>query len=72
MTPLIELTVPERPHVILEDTNRDRIHGMHIISLDSNEIVKLGRGQESDIRIPDVSVSRVHARLKMTSRGVLL
>ena len=34
------------------------------MNLGSNNEVKLGRGHESDIRISDISVSRVHASLR--------
>jgi len=37
---------------------------MHSISLKNTESVLLGRGHDSDIRISDISVSRLHARIK--------
>ena len=39
------------------------IKSIHIISL-TDDIIKIGRGHESDVRINDISVSRVHALLK--------
>ena len=39
------------------------IKSIHVISL-NDDIIKIGRGHESDVRINDISVSRVHALLK--------
>lgn len=36
--------------------------------LNVNEI-KLGRGHDADVRVTDISVSRLHAVLKKTSKG---
>lgn len=45
--------------------NQNIRHVLHVIGLGDTKrkTVKLGRGHESDIRIPDVSISRVHACL---------
>eukprot|EP00388_Colpodella_angusta_P004446 GDKJ01014659.1.p1 GENE.GDKJ01014659.1~~GDKJ01014659.1.p1 ORF type:complete len:1587 (-),score=548.04 GDKJ01014659.1:329-5089(-) len=42
-------------------------HGLHVIGLSEGkkQKVRLGRGHESDVRIPDVSISRVHAMLSV-------
>ena len=34
---------------------------MHVINFEKASEIKLGRGHESDIRVTDISVSRVHA-----------
>ena len=48
------------------------IKSIHIISL-SDDIITIGRGHESDVRINDISVSRSHASLKYNSQtGKLL
>ena len=39
------------------------IKSIHVIQL-NGDIIKIGRGHESDVRINDISVSRVHALLK--------
>ncbi len=43
--------------------DNSNIKSIHIISL-TDDIIKIGRGHESDVRINDISVSRVHALLK--------
>ncbi len=48
------------------------IKSIHVIQL-NGDIIKIGRGHESDVRINDISVSRVHALLKYdTVTGRLL
>lgn len=54
---------PTKPYVILESLNQDRSSGIHVISLLNKFSVKLGRGHDSDIRISDISVSRIHANM---------
>ena len=39
------------------------IKSIHVIQL-TGDVIKIGRGHESDVRINDISVSRVHALLK--------
>ena len=48
------------------------IKSIHVIQL-TGDVIKIGRGHESDVRINDISVSRVHALLKYdTVTGRLL
>lgn len=53
-----------KPYVILETMNVDRASEIYVISLFNKFSVKMGRGHDSDIRISDISVSRVHASIK--------
>jgi len=39
--------------------------------LNVNEI-KLGRGHDADVRVTDISVSRLHAVLKKTQKGYFI
>jgi len=49
-------------YVILESFSRDNDStGIHIIDLSSNQEFKLGRSHECDLKLTDISVSRVHA-----------
>ena len=42
----------------------------YIINTENKTNLKIGRGQESDVRITDdISVSRCHATIKRTSKG---
>merc|ERR1711957_919507 len=45
----------------MKDNNN--IKSIHVIQLDQNNKITMGRGHESDVRINDISVSRSHATL---------
>jgi hypothetical protein len=52
------------------DKNKNRF--LYIISLDNNKILKLGRGNNSDIIIGDLSVSRVHSILILDNKKIYI
>ena len=57
---LLEKAKIAKPYLIFELLENK---GVHAISFVNKCNVKLGRGHDSDIRIPDISVSRVHATI---------
>lgn len=66
--PSYPLCVPDKgdaTSIILETLCKDRSISRVVtaIAIGTNINVKLGRGHESDVRIPDISVSRCHAQL---------
>jgi len=63
---LFEVPRPELPYLILEPRFPEG-RGVHIISLAKRKIVKLGRGHENDVRVHDISVSRLHANIRYVS-----
>jgi pSer/pThr/pTyr-binding forkhead associated (FHA) protein len=44
---------------------------MHYVKL-TGKTIGLGRGRDSDVRVHDISVSRNHATISVTDRGVYL
>jgi pSer/pThr/pTyr-binding forkhead associated (FHA) protein len=67
------------PFITLENMVRDSrdsrqraSKGLHVISLAENKLLKFGRGHDSDIRVPDVSVSRFHASVRFQNGQFLL
>jgi pSer/pThr/pTyr-binding forkhead associated (FHA) protein len=42
---------------------------IHVINLIGTEEIKLGRGHDADVRVTDISVSRLHAVIKKTEKG---
>ncbi|XP_026191683.1 uncharacterized protein LOC34619087, partial [Cyclospora cayetanensis] len=60
------VTVPktEPPFLVLENMVGSHQKGVHVISMSAKKDLKLGRGHESDVRIPDVSISRYHATIR--------
>jgi len=64
---LIDIEKPNCNYIIFESLNQVKdncnIKSIHVIQL-TGDVIKIGRGHESDVRINDISVSRVHALLK--------
>lgn len=58
--PLVEIEKPLVPYIILESICREKkvSKGLYLISSLNNEISKLGRAHQCEIRISDISVSR--------------
>lgn len=63
---LFDVDRPQSPHLVLESfpSERSATKSMHVIFIETKSEVKLGRGHESDVRINDISVSRLHAIIK--------
>jgi len=58
-------------YVVIESFSKEKDStGIHLIDLSSNQDFKMGRGHDCDLKIPDISVSRVHALL-VVSKGKL-
>lgn len=68
-----------QPYILMESLTFEK-NSSRIIQLikpsqscEETQIFKMGRGHESDVRVCDISVSRVHALLKYNStKGVFL
>ena len=55
---------PKAPYLVLESLSRERSNtGLLVISMHDKKVIHLGRGHDSDIRISDISVSRLHAHI---------
>lgn len=59
---IVEMPNPTPPFIVLENLTSNR--GVHVICMAEKKDLKLGRGHESDVRIPDVSISRCHATIR--------
>jgi hypothetical protein len=73
---LIELPKPTTGSFIqLETIAKDKTFGrvVHILIPDAGKRqFRLGRGHDAEVKIPDISVSRIHAQLSLTERGYQL
>lgn len=58
--PLVEIEYPSGPYVLLEDTKEGR-QTLYVIDIDENQKVLIGRESTCEIRLNDISVSRVHS-----------
>jgi len=72
----MEIERPEKGSFIqletfCKDKNFARI--VYILMPDASKMLfKLGRGHDADVKIGDISVSRLHAQITMTDKGFLL
>jgi len=61
--------------LLLESINKTKgaIRTIHmLIPSNTGKVYKLGRGHEADIKITDISVSRLHAHIKCTPKGFVI
>jgi hypothetical protein len=61
--PLVAPDIGKAPAVTLESVGKAKHRVVTVISISNDCSVMLGRGHGSDLRIPDISVSRCHAQL---------
>ncbi|EUD67740.1 hypothetical protein C922_01929 [Plasmodium inui San Antonio 1] len=61
---LVKIPNLKTPLIVLDNIIGQTSKGVHLISFADKKHLKLGRGHESDVRIPDVSISRYHATIK--------
>jgi hypothetical protein len=68
---MITFDKPQKPYIVLESVTekherREELkeRNLHVICSEENYPVKLGRGHQCEIRITDISVSRVHSEIK--------
>ena len=72
---LVEVHKPNCPFIVLEDIKRElggrenATKGVHVVSMSEDSSFYLGRGHDCDIRISDISVSRMHAGITLRKGG---
>lgn len=54
---------------MLESISTNTSKVIHVVNLLQTNEIKLGRGHDADVRVTDISVSRLHAMLKKTNKG---
>jgi len=71
---LIDIPKPPNQYIILESLRKDKNsgNGLHVISLYNNSSIKIGRSHDSELRITDISASRLHATIKYQNGGFYL
>ena len=60
------MNFPESPFILLEEFVSENLEscGIHIISVKTGKTIMIGRAQEADLKISDISVSRKHAFIR--------
>lgn len=74
---LINVEKPtDKKFIVLESLNQvkdnNNFKSIHVIIFENDEKVLLGRGHDSDVRINDISVSRIHASLILSEGQIFL
>ena len=59
----------EAAYLVLESITNAAGKVIHVINMLKTEEAKIGRGHDVDVRITDISVSRLHAWIKKTAKG---
>lgn len=64
---IYEMQKPDNNYIMLESISREKRENryLYIIHLKDKQSIKLGRANDSDVRMTDISVSRNHATLKL-------
>jgi pSer/pThr/pTyr-binding forkhead associated (FHA) protein len=63
---LIELPKPDQNFIVLENILEKRENrNMYIITLKDKNMIKVGRSNDSDVRMTDISISRNHASISI-------
>lgn len=64
---IYEMQKPENNYIMLESISREKRENryLYIIHLKDKQSIKLGRANDSDVRMTDISVSRNHASLRL-------
>ena len=60
---ILEFETPNSEFLVLESVTLQNIRIVHVINMERQNHIKIGRGHDVDIRVTDISVSRFHARI---------
>ena len=72
MIDLLKFEKPQGEFMVLESVTQQNIKIIHIVDMDSRSMIKVGRGHDCQVRITDISVSRLHAFFRKSTRGDFL
>jgi hypothetical protein len=71
---LIQIPKPPEKFIILEGLCKDKNSSkwLHVICLNSKDSIRLGRANECELRMTDISVSRMHGNIKLVGENFYL
>ena len=47
--------------ILISQLTTRKVKTIHIVTTEKKKLTKIGRAHEADMRVPDISVSRIHA-----------
>ena len=59
----------ELNYIVIESISSNTSKVIHFINMSNSQKLFIGRGHEADVRVTDISVSRLHAYFTKTSHG---
>ena len=66
---ILDYDRPDEDFIVLESVTLQNIKIIHVIQMQNRDLIKIGRGQDAEIRVTDISVSRFHARINKSLSG---
>jgi hypothetical protein len=68
---LPDLTIPaeDQTYMVLESVTSNTSKVIHVVNLQEMVQIRVGRGQDCDVRVTDISVSRLHSIIKRSQEG---
>eukprot|EP00350_Pseudokeronopsis_sp_OXSARD2_P005236 CAMPEP_0170546924 /NCGR_PEP_ID=MMETSP0211-20121228/5298_1 /TAXON_ID=311385 /ORGANISM="Pseudokeronopsis sp., Strain OXSARD2" /LENGTH=220 /DNA_ID=CAMNT_0010851651 /DNA_START=575 /DNA_END=1237 /DNA_ORIENTATION=+ len=60
-----------RMYMVIESVTNTTSKTIHVINFSQRRKIKVGRGQNAEVRITDISVSRFHSQIKLTKHGTV-
>lgn len=68
----MEFERPESDYMILESVKSAPAKVVHVFYLNGNSEFKIGRSVDTDMKIADISVSRVHSYIKIVDNKIYI
>jgi hypothetical protein len=65
---IMDFERPEKDYLIMESVKSAPAKVIHVFFLDKGSEFKIGRSVETDMKIADISVSRVHSLIKIRDK----
>ena len=66
---LLQYSVPDENFLVFESVTLQNLRIIHVIDMRRKSFIRVGRGNDADIRVTDISVSRYHAKLNRSEDG---
>ncbi len=68
---LLKYTVHEdaNMYMVIESVTNTTSKTIHVINFNQRRKIKVGRGQNAEVRITDISVSRFHSQIRLNKNG---